>query len=236
MSCLLGASGCGSLWNYYFEDDLFGGESSPVEKGAVQLARDGVEAMREKDYDKALEAFQQLKERYPYSKYAILAELKVGDAHFYKKEYADAAVAYEEFVRLHPRNEVIPYVLYQLGMCHFLSFKSMDRDLEETQTALKTFQRLVQAFPNSEYSRKAKKQILECEKRIAANEFHIGRFYYRQNKYTAAKNRFEHILEKYPQAARELQYEEPIEEMLAECDRHIEEGGPKESIWTRLGF
>lgn len=234
--CIPGISGCGtSLVQYYFGDTFEGGEQS-LEKPPVQLARDGVEAMEKKDYKDAIDAFQKIKERYPYSEYAILAELKLADAYFYKGEYAEAAVAYEEFVRLHPNNEVVPYVLYQIGMCHFLSFRSTDRDLEETRQAMDAFQRLVQAFPQSEYARKAERQILECQKRLADRGFYIGRFYYRQKEYAAAKKRLEEVLQNYPQAVQELRYQDEIEKMLAECDRNIDEGKSKESIWTRLGF
>ncbi len=75
-------SGCGTSLREYYFGDLFGKGSSTTALSAEQLAMDGMEAMRKKDYSGAASSFQQLKERYPYSKYAILAELKLGDAHF----------------------------------------------------------------------------------------------------------------------------------------------------------
>jgi outer membrane protein assembly factor BamD len=155
----LGISGCDSyLVKFYFGDTFSKDSSSSIEKSAEQLVIEGTQKMQKKDYEDAIKAFQQLKERYPYSKYAILAELKLGDAHFYNKDYTDAAIAYEEFARLHPRNEIVPYVLYQIGMCHFLSFSSVNRDQEETRLAMEAFQRLIQAFPQTEYALKAKQQ------------------------------------------------------------------------------
>jgi outer membrane protein assembly factor BamD len=192
--------------------------------------------MQKKNYEDAIKDFQQLKERYPYSKYAILAELKLGDAHFYNKDYAEAAIAYEEFARLHPRNEVIPYVLYQIGMCHFLSFTTIDRDQEETRLAMESFQRLIQAYPQSEYTLKARKQLFECEKRIVAHEFEVGRLYFVMGEYYASNERLELINRKYPQAVRDLGYEEQLQKMLAETGKRVNEGGKKPKIWTRLGF
>ena len=177
---------------FYFGDTFGKGSSSTVEKSADQLAADGMLKMQKKDYEDAVKDFRQLKERYPYSKYAMLAELKLGDAHFYNKDYTEAAIAYEEFARLHPRNEVVPYVLYQIGMCHFLSFTTVDRDQEETRLAIESFQRLVQTFPDSEYALKARKQLFECQKRIAAHEYHVGRLYYIMGEYYAARERLEH--------------------------------------------
>jgi outer membrane protein assembly factor BamD len=230
-------TGCNSyLVNFYF-GDLFGGGGSETEKNAEQLAFDGIQNMKDKDYGDAVKDFQQLKERYPYSKYAILAELKLGDAYFFDKKYADAAIAYEEFVRLHPRNEVVPYVLYQIGMCHFLSFSTVDRDQEETRLAMEGFQRVMQAYPDSEYARRAKKQLFECQKRIVAHEYYVGEFYYKQEKYTPALDRLEKIAQNYPQAVMDLGYEDQVKSMLAECQKHVEQDGEaKPSIWTRLGF
>ena len=227
--------GCSSYLSEFYFGDLFGGGGATTQKNAEQLAMDGMDQMREKDYGEAYKTFQQLRERYPYSKYAILAELKLGDAAFYNKKYADAAIAYEEFVRLHPRNEVVPYVLYQIGMCHFLAFSTIDRDQEETQFAMEAFQRVIQAFPKTEYAQRARKQLFECQKRIVAHEFYVGQFYYRQGEYASAKERLERISTNFPEAVKDLSYEDRIEVMLADCRKHDNEE-KKSSIWTRLGF
>lgn len=230
-------SGCDSyLMKFYFGDTFSKGSSTATEKSADQLAIEGMQKMQKKDYEDAIKDFQQLKERYPYSKYAMLAELKLGDAHFFNKEYAEAAIAYEEFSRLHPRNEVIPYVLYQIGMCHFLAFTTVDRDQEETQLAIEAFQRLLQTFPDSEYALKAKKQLFECQKRIAAHEYEVGRLYYVMGEYYAAKERLDLVNRKYPEALKDLGYEEEASKMLTASEHRVNEGGKKPSFWTRWGF
>ncbi len=229
-------SGCGTSLRQYYFGDLFGKSSSTTAKSAEQLAMDGMEAMQKKDYDKAIKSFQQLKERYPYSKYAILAELKLGDAHFHKRNYAEAGIAYEEFVRLHPRNEVVPYVLYQIGMCHFLGFSTIDRDQEETRLAMDSFRRLIQAYPDSEYARRAEKQIYECQKRLVAHEFQVGQFYFKNGEYASAKTRLETIYQLYPEAVVDLGYEEDIKELLARSEKEVAKGERKPSIWSRMGF
>lgn len=232
----LSTVGCGTDLTRYYFGNLFGKDSSTIDQNAEQLALEGMEKMRQKDYDDALKAFQKLKEQYPYSKYAILAELKLGDAHFHKREYAEAAMAYEEFARLHPRNEVIPYVLYQIGMSHFLSFSTIDRDQGETQRAMEAFQRVIQAFPETQYAKKARLQLFECQKRLVAHEFYVGQFYFRQKRYRSAKDRFERISQAYPDAVRELGYQDSIREMLEASHVELSKGEAKPSIWSRMGF
>jgi outer membrane protein assembly factor BamD len=237
LTLISGVSGCDSyLVKFYFGDTFSKGSSSSVEKSAEQLAADGMLKMQKKDYEDAVKDFRQLKERYPYSKYAMLAELKLGDAYFYHEDYTDAAIAYEEFARLHPRNEVIPYVFYQIGMCHFLAFTTVDRDQEETRLAIEAFQRLIQTYPESEYALKANKQLFECQKRIAAHEFHVGRLYFIMGEFYAARERLEMVNRRYPQAIRDLGYEVELDKMLAASVNRVNEGGKKPSVWSRWGF
>ncbi len=236
LGCVLLVSGCSSFISEYYFGDLFGKKpTSAIDKTAEQLALDGMQKMQKKDYDEALKSFRNLKEHYPYSKYSILAELKIGDALFYDKKYSEAAIAYEEFARLHPRNEVVPYVTYQIGMSHFLSFSRTDRDPEETQAAMDAFQRVIQTFPQSDYTKKAKKQLFECQKRTVSHEFNVGSFYFRIGEYQAARDRFQRM-NVYPQAVKDLGYQKKLDKMLAKCEVECSKGDKKPSVWTRLGF
>ena len=95
---------------------------------------------------------------------AITAELGVGDAYFSGKQYLEAELVYSEFLNLHPTNENLPYVMYQIGMCHFNEISTIDRDQTETFKALKEFERLMARFPQSKFSFMAEKMIRECKK------------------------------------------------------------------------
>ncbi len=70
---------------------------------AQQLAWEGMDAFEDGDYQDAIESFERLRDWYPFSKYAILAELKIADAHYHLEQYEEAIFAYEEFEKLHPR-------------------------------------------------------------------------------------------------------------------------------------
>lgn len=166
-------------------------------ESAQQLAENGMEAFEDEDYHDALAAFTTLKERYPYSRYAILAELKVGDAHFYRKEYPEAVAAYEDFIHLHPKNEAIPYVLYQIGASYYEQLLTEDRDQTPTYQAILAFQRLLKEHPDSAYASKARESILDCRKLLAQHELYVANFYYKSKHYRAALSRFENVLAGY---------------------------------------
>jgi len=168
------------------------------EKSSQELARDGMEAFQARKYDNAIESFEKLKDYYPFSKFAMLAELKIADSHFHLKQYDEAIFAYEEFERLHPRNEAIPYVIYQIGYCYYQQMDTVDRDQTSTQKALEAFERLTKQFPNDSHTVSAKELILNCLKTLAGHEFYVGYYYYKMKHYKAALHRFKNILTYYP--------------------------------------
>lgn len=168
------------------------------EKPAQELASDGMAAYKKGKYEKAIESFEKLKDWYPFSKYAILAELKIADAHFNLKNYEDAIFAYEEFENLHPRNEAIPYVIYQIGFCYFVQMDTVDRDQTSSQKALDTFNRLIRQFPDDSYAGRAIEHRKKCLQMLAGHEFYVGLFYFKSKHYKAALKRFEMVLSKYP--------------------------------------
>jgi len=165
---------------------------------ARELAELGMEDYKDGDYEDAIESFQNLRDWYPFSQYAILAELKLGDAHYYRKEYEEAIVAYETFEKLHPKNDATPYVVYKIGRCYFDRIQTIDRDQTMAREALKAFQRLVRTHPSSQYATKAEEHIRICHKNLAEHDFYVGMFYYKSKHYRAALERFKSVVTSYP--------------------------------------
>ncbi len=168
------------------------------DKPSHELVSEGMEAFEGRDYRKAIASFEKLKDWYPFSKYAILAELKIADSHYHLEEYEEAVSAYEEFESLHPRNEAVPYVIFQIGNCYFEQMDSIDRDQGVVRKALETYNRLVKQYPDDPYAAKAQKNIRECQKSLAGHEFYVGLFYYKNKQYEPAVKRFRTVLSDYP--------------------------------------
>jgi len=168
------------------------------EKTADELIAEGLEYYENESYQKAIKSFEDLKDWYPFSKYAIVAELKIADAHYHLEEYEDAVFAYEEFENLHPRNEKTPYAVYQIAKCHFNRVDTIDRDQTSARKALDTFNRLIKYYPDSSYIPQAKEEKNECIKSLAGNELYVALFYYNTEYYKAALHRFKAVITDYP--------------------------------------
>jgi len=168
------------------------------------LYRQGLERFNKRDYSEALKIFEQIKSSFPDSPpYTVWAELKVGDCHFFKKNYVEAIAAYEDFRKTRPTHEDIPYVQYQIGMAYFNQMSTSDRDQTPTKKALSTFEYLVANYPPTIFTEKAAEKIEFCKKQLAAHEFYVGNFYYKRGKYQAAVFRLEGLLEKFPKKTEE---------------------------------
>lgn len=188
-------SGCAALDLEYQLNKYLGTEE---EETAQQLAIDGMEDFETGRYKSALNKFEKLKDYYPFSRYAILAELKIADCNYRLGEYRKAVEGYEQFINLHPRNEAVPQCIYYIGMCYFEQIATVDRDQSSTRKALDTFGQLKKHFPESDYTTKAEEKIDECLKSLAGNEFYVGIFYYKSKHYKAAFHRFKNVVTKYP--------------------------------------
>ena len=187
------------------------------EKQPDELMDEGMALYNDGGFAAAIDAFQKIVDRYPYSKFSVAAELRIADSHYYQQEYDVAYDAYSEFQRLHPKNADMPYVLYQMGMCHFDQTSTIDRDQSHTQMAKQHFERLVNTYPKSEYSPKAYWNIRECLILMAESELYVGRFYYKMGKYGAAMKRFRYVLENYPDLG---QYHDALE-YLSLCQEKV---------------
>jgi outer membrane protein assembly factor BamD len=235
MAILALAPGCGSKPLDYIKS-FFGfgsGDGAPMGDESVNLATRAQERMDADDYSDAAQLYQQLRDQYPYSRLAILADLKLGDAYYLDEKYIEAYAAYRTFEERHPTSDAIPYALYQEGMCHFMQMKGVDRDQTPSVIAIRTFANLVETYPESKYAAMGKARIAEAQNNLAGHEFYIGEFYYKRKDYRAAINRFMGIITLYPDSGyhqRAYNYIAEYRDLVAKGE--IDEGNQRPSEYN----
>jgi outer membrane protein assembly factor BamD len=193
---------------------LSGGEE---DMDANDLMSEGMDDLERGYYKSATEAFQKLKDRYPYSRLAVTAELKMADALYLSEEYDQASDAYDEFEKLHPKHKEIPYVIYQKGMCQFVQMRTIDREQGHTLKAKEEFERLIGRFPKDIYADRARKNLRKCLIYLASYEIYVGNFYFKTGHYRAALARYTYAVEKYPDLG---QYSEALEQ-ISKCKQKL---------------
>lgn len=196
------SSGCGDLkkaFTFTKLDDE--GNEIAADLGnipAKSLLTQGMEDYNIGKYFTAIEFFEEIINRYPFSPEATLAELKAADCSYHLERYFEALLLYEEFENRHPTNESIPYVIYQKAMCNYKQIDRIDRDTSGAIKAIALFKQLLKAYPNSPYSEDARTRISTATEFLANHEYFVVEYYMRAGKHDQAKVRLRYILANYP--------------------------------------
>ena len=167
--------------------------SIPVE----ELYGRGIDALNAKKYDTAVRQFDLLEQTYPYSGYAVNAQLMQGYAEYLRNHYTDSIGVLDRFIQLHPANRDIAYVYYLRALCYYEQIADVQRDQKGTSDALLALQEVVTRFPDSAYGRDARLKIDLARDHLAGKEMEVGRYYENQRLYTAAIGRFQRVVDDF---------------------------------------
>ena len=150
-------------------------------------------------YKKSAETFEQVELEYPYSRWATDAKLMGAYAHYKNKEYDDAVISLDRFIRFHPGNRNIAYAYYLKAICYYDQISDVNREQGKTKEALDALQQLVMRFPATDYAADAKSKIIYAKENLAGKQMEIGRYYLNLDNYLSALNRFSVVTENYPE-------------------------------------
>lgn len=197
---LLLLQGCETLgsilpWNGKSED--LHAKVDPGTKSVEELYNNGVDALGQKRYATAVSQFDAVEQNYPYSSWAVNAQLMHGYAEYLQNHYTEAIGSLDRFIQLHPTSPNASYAYYLRGLSFYEQIADIQRDQKGTQQAMVALQDVVNRFPESAYARDARLKIDLCRDHMAGKEMEIGRFYEQQKLYTAAIGRFQRVVDDY---------------------------------------
>ena len=194
-AALLGAGGCTAIDNAKALLGMGRDLRPTTAEGLVNAAMDDFAFGK---YEAAFKKFEEIRDRYPFSEFSLLAELKMADCKYYLKDYEEAVALYEAFEDDHPTNEAIPYVMFQIGMAHYRTIDTIDRDTTGATEAIEAFSRLLRSYPDSPYTEEARARITAARNFLAGHELYVANFYLKREEYAQAAGRLQYILDNYP--------------------------------------
>lgn len=156
-------------------------------------------------HPEALEGFANIKTKYPYSKYAALADLRTADTHFERGKYLEAIDAYRSFIKFHPNHDEAPYAMFRIGEAYVEQMPSEwwflppaeEKDQGSTRLAISAFRDMLMRYPSSEHAAIAREQLEHCRHKLALHELYVARFYFDRERWVAAAARAEGLLRDY---------------------------------------
>lgn len=192
--------GCGTLssiapWTGKSEDLKV--KADPATKTVEELYNNGVDALNQKRYATAVTQFDAVEQNYPYSSWAVNAQLMHGYAEYLQNHYTEAIGALDRYIQLHPTSANASYAYYLRALSFYEQIADIQRDQKGTEQAMVALQDVVNRFPESAYARDARLKIDLCRDHLAGKEMEIGRYYEQQRLYAAAIGRFQRVIDDY---------------------------------------
>ena len=166
---------------------------APVE----DLYNNGIDALNAQRYDTANDQFNLVEQNYPYSTWAVNAQLMQGYTQYLQNKYTDAIGTLDRFIQLHPTHRDVAYAYYLRALCYYEQIADIQRDQRGTRLAMNALQEVVNRFPDSSYARDARLKIDLCNDHLAGKEMEIGRWYESQHLYESAIGRFQRVVDDY---------------------------------------
>lgn len=166
----------------------------------------GVEELGKSNWLEAQRFLEHVRTKYPFSKYAALADLRLADAKFKQERYLEAAEAYQAFSQLHPTHEEADYADFRAALSHFkdapsdfLLFPSAaEKDQRQLRTAVERLRAFLAARPDSKHKAEAEALLAEASGRLAAHEWYVADFYFKREHWAGAAGRLETLLKDHP--------------------------------------
>ncbi len=150
--------------------------------------------------------FHEIRREFPYSRFAALAELRIGDCQFKNEAYPEAIQTYRQFVRIRPSHKEIPYARFRIAEAYynqipggwFMTPPAAERDQSAARDALIQLRRFVVDYPDDHRLPDANELMDKCMGLLAAHEFYVARFYLKRDAYRGVISRLKGLLASYP--------------------------------------
>jgi outer membrane protein assembly factor BamD len=169
------------------------------DEGVAQLeAEKSLLGINFTNYQDAIDKFQDIIDNYPYSEYAVLAELRIADAHFAQQRWDEALNYYRDFAQLHPDHEKVPYTMLRTALCHERQSEKSVRDQTQTREAVAALDQLILYYPNAAETAEAEELWKKLRRKLAKQALTVGDFYFEREEYQSAANRYRSVIDEFP--------------------------------------
>jgi outer membrane protein assembly factor BamD len=203
---------------------------------AKQNYEKGLEELKDENFAEATRYFSFVKQKFPFSRYAVLAELALADTQYARGSHQEAIDAYKTFARLHPTHEKVEdgYVAFKIADCYvqempgdwFLVPPAYEKDQTAVRDAFRELSDFLDKYPDSKYVADVKKLRREVVARLIEHEVYVARFYLDTGHPRAAVLRIEQAIRHYPESGREAEL------LLVLGQTHLEMGNPRRARET----
>lgn len=198
--------------------------------------------LNKKNYNEAADIFEKIDDEYPFSKWALKGQTMAVYARYREEDYTKLLQIADDFIRLNPSSEYVPYMLYMKGLCYYNQIPDIERAQDHSQQASFIFRELIARFPTLDYATDAREKLGFIDEHLAGAKMSVGRYQIQNKNYIGALNNFHEVITRYRQTNQvpeaffrvaEIYYAIGIKDEAKKAITELEKRFPNDN-WTKL--
>ncbi len=151
----------------------------------------------EESYLDAINEFTVVTLQYQGSQFAADAQFYFGECRYNRHEFLLAGFEYGVVKRSYPASPRVPEAQYKLAMSYYMLSPKSSLDQQYTRKAVDEFQTFVEYYPKNPLADDASAKIRELNTKLAKKLYDAGLQYVKLERYKAAIQYFDNVIEKY---------------------------------------
>jgi len=158
------------------------------------LYEKAINATYEGNFDTATTYLNSIDENYPYTKYAKNAEILLAYVSYKKKDYSNVVGLVDFFIKVNPRDEAVPYLLYIKALTFYDQISGYQKDKQILYEFLAIQDVMSKNYPEILYTKDLNRRLEFVQNTLSVGNIDIAIQYQKQDRCIASVSRYLEVL------------------------------------------
>ena len=159
--------------------------------------KEALDKLEINDTYNAAQKFLEAELLFPQSSWAPQSALMASYSYYIQNYYSEAVSNLNRFLKTYPKNENVVYAHYLIGICYYEMIEDEKRDINPILKSKEKFELILKNYPNTDFALDSKFKLDLINDILASKEMYLARHYQKKNKWIAAINRYNIIVQNY---------------------------------------
>ena len=159
--------------------------------------KEALDKLEINDTYNAAQKFLEAELLFPQSSWAPQSALMASYSYYVQNYYSEAVSNLNRFLKTYPKNENVVYAHYLIGICYYEMIEDEKRDINPILKSKEKFELILKNYPNTDFALDSKFKLDLINDILASKEMYLARHYQKKNKWIAAINRYNIIVQNY---------------------------------------
>lgn len=161
------------------------------------LYKEALDSFENGKYEEAVQLFERVEKDYSYTEWAAKSLLMKSYIYYEAIDYIKALTNLQKFKKRYSGHKNLDYAEYLTAICLFEQINNSSLSQENTELALKQFNKIITTYPKSQYAADAKFKVNLIHEQLASKEMYLARYYANRQKWVPALYRLNNVIKNY---------------------------------------